>query len=771
MNTKTPKTLLLILLTFAILCTPRASLACGPYSIEAVFEFSKHPDFPLEDYARGNLGVLQPTYARSYLLAAYRHINGTGLNQQEQGALLSLWRARLDFSWEADGEDWTQKWLEARKSVPGVGELPSSIGVYRSPGKPNEYDTYLNCQQDAFQNATATLQDRIKKYGAGSAEIRDWIQAQDQVFANCSEGETIPANAPDDAAPLVRADRAYQIAAANFYAARYDEAQNTFSEIARDQSSPWRERATYLAARALLRKGSFSEGEPRKEALSQSEAKLNEVLKDKSLSAMHNDARRLLNLVRLRLRPEEKLHELAEATLAKGANENFRQDVWDYTLLLDKFIGEETRDDSNKFKEIPDIRKDDLTDWLLTFQYRDNDAFEHAVQQWQKTSSLVWLVAAMSKMNGSHPQLSPVLDAAAKVRSDSPAFASVAFHSVRLMLEAGRESDARKSLDAVLVPGKSSLPVSAVNLFSGQRMLIARNLDEFLRDAQRTPTAFSYNFDGRELPEDPKDLASDAELKPFLGGRRLFDSDAIVIMNNWMPLAMLKEAASNKNLPEHLRRDIAIAAWVRSVLMNDRATGSEIAPVLESLAPELKGFLDAENAAASPDARRFSSLYALLKFPGLQPYIDPGLGRRTPLAQIDNYRDNWWCARESEMVAPLLNNIGESDSDEIRKSIANASIPAFISSAQKTAATNDNQKLSALGTAPNYLARKAVEWANASADDPRIPEALHLAVRSTRYGCSDEQTGALSKAAHGLLHKRFPRSTWAQKTPYWFKAS
>jgi hypothetical protein len=49
-----------------------------------------------------------------------------------------------------------------------------------------------------------------------------------------------------------------------------------------------------------------------------------------------------------------------------------------------------------------------------------------------------------------------------------------------------------------------------------------------------------------------------------------------------------------------------------------------------------------------------------------------------------------------------------------------------------------------------------------------VPEALHIAVTSTRYGCTDKDTGRWSKAAFQLLHKRYPKSEWAKKTPYWF---
>jgi hypothetical protein len=50
-----------------------------------------------------------------------------------------------------------------------------------------------------------------------------------------------------------------------------------------------------------------------------------------------------------------------------------------------------------------------------------------------------------------------------------------------------------------------------------------------------------------------------------------------------------------------------------------------------------------------------------------------------------------------------------------------------------------------------------------------VPEALHLAVKSTRYGCTDKETGRWSKAAFDLLRRKYPNSTWAKQTPYWFK--
>ena len=63
---------------------------------------------------------------------------------------------------------------------------------------------------------------------------------------------------------------------------------------------------------------------------------------------------------------------------------------------------------------------------------------------------------------------------------------------------------------------------------------------------------------------------------------------------------------------------------------------------------------------------------------------------------------------------------------------------------------------------------QVLAWAKRTPDDPRMPEALHLAVRSTRYGCTNAKTTQFSKQAFQLLHKQYPKSPWAQQTKYWY---
>src|SRR6266404_2630672 len=224
---------------------PQRTQACGPFFTDAIFVYSKHPDLPFEKFAAGRLGVLRTGWARSYLVAAYRNLAGISLSETEARAIKGVWDDRLNLGWESNDDQWIKKWTEARKKVPGLA-APPEIKAYRNREKPHEYESYLNCQQDAFENAEATLNERIKTFGADSPGIKSWVGAQDLVFANCGEGKQIPEVAVPDADPLIRADRAYQIAAANFYATNFDKARQQFDSIAQDKSSPWRDKTGYL---------------------------------------------------------------------------------------------------------------------------------------------------------------------------------------------------------------------------------------------------------------------------------------------------------------------------------------------------------------------------------------------------------------------------------------------------------------------------------------------------------------------------------------------
>jgi hypothetical protein len=752
------KPVVALTLIISTLCFfPSRTNACGPFFTDAYFVFTKHPDFPLEQYAGGKLGIIQPSWARSYLVVAYRTLSASPLSDRETSDVMSLWKDRLNLSDNNSGNDEIapKSWMDARKKVSGASEL-TEVRVYRHREKPNEYEAFLNCQPEAFATATATLDERIKIYGADSPKLREWLAAQDVVFANCYEGNRLP-DPTKDQDPMVRADRAYQTAAANFYAMNFDLAKQQFDAIARDKNSTYRIVAPYLAARAMLRKGSLAEKpEDAKPSLAEAEERLNAILKDSSLKFAHHGAARLLNLVRVRFRPQDKAHELAQQIMKKDALEDFKQGVWDYTYLLDKLIGE---DEEGKKPAVPaGMTSDDLTDWIIAIQSTDASIGAHSRERWEKTKSLPWLIAAVLNASGKDARLNDLLGAAGNVNTSSPAFATVAFHRARVLNEAGRIGEARAVLDQVLAGDRKQFPASAVNLLLSERMMTAKNLSEFLRDAQREAAGFSANEDDREVPVDAKEAEQFAN-----GAKFFFDLDAANVFNRAMPVAIMKDAVRLQLLPPNLRKDVATAAFARAALVDDNDTAGQAASVMQEYYPQMKEFVIAYQRATTPQARRFAAAFLSLKFPGVRPFVSAGIGRTSPIDGIDSYRDNYWC---TEPPVPQSVPFSSEDPQEANKKQPVVA-PDFLKASQALGA-RQFAAVQALGTAPNYFCKTAIEWATANPNDPRSPEALHLAVRSTRYGCTDTETGKLSKAAFDLLHKRYPNTKWANATKYWF---
>jgi hypothetical protein len=335
------------------------------------------------------------------------------------------------------------------------------------------------------------------------------------------------------------------------------------------------------------------------------------------------------------------------------------------------------------------------------------------------------------------------------------------------MIELGKKDEARQQLDSVLAQTNSTMPPSSQNLLRALRLKLARNLDEFLKYAQRMPVGVTFDYDGRELPEDPG-----TDVAARMTGRAFFDADSAWILNERMPLSVLQAGAHRHSLPDHLRRELARAAWVRAVLLEREEVGKELVLILEKLAPELKGALQPYLSASNPDARKFAAAFIMLKFPGLWPYVRAGGGRRTAINRIDNFRDNWWCSFGQEGPHDFWNeNMKLWVSTPLRRLYPESKFdfPDFLDQAQRATALKEWDTLVAAGTAPNYLCQQVLHWARQNPTDPRVPEALHLAVKSTRYGCTDERTGRFSRAAYELLHRRYPGSEWARRTKYWYQ--
>jgi hypothetical protein len=99
----------------------------------------------------------------------------------------------------------------------------------------------------------------------------------------------IPSALPADAVRWMKADRAYQIAAAEFYAGQFDAASADFLRIAGDRLSPWHGIASYLAARAPIREATIVDPA----AAPAAQEQLRKVLADPDAAPWHEGARGL----------------------------------------------------------------------------------------------------------------------------------------------------------------------------------------------------------------------------------------------------------------------------------------------------------------------------------------------------------------------------------------------------------------------------------------------------------------------------------------------
>ncbi len=646
-----------LLIVLLILAVPLELPGCGPFLPQALFHLSSGPESP-QDFAAGQLGILQTTYERLYQVIAYRYLAGVGLNGEEQKAVLP-----------SAPPTWTDKpaptmtpnpWLAARNQVVGIAPL-REIDPYRQVKRPGYFADYLNCNDDAFRTAASTLQ-RVRRTPAAA----DWIAAQDMVFADCSQGAGIPQPASD---PQLRPDRDYQIASAKFYSEQYDAARQDFQSIAADASSPWQEIAPYLAARCLIRAGKFA----------QAETELDRIAADPAHPRWHAPASSLLGFVRMRLHPPERMHELALALVKPDSQATIGQDLIDYRTLFDQ-----------NAKPEPD---DDLSAWIRSFQANGAGALD----KWRASRTLPWLVAALKISDRKDPNLAELLPAAAAVKPDSPGYLTVSFERIRLL----PADEGRKLADQLLA---GNLPTATENQIRAERMALARDFDEFLRDAPRRAVAEMTDLVG---PADTEEA--------------YLDDDSAAVFNLALPLAYLKRARSSSLLPNHVRQELQRVIFVRTLLLSD--------------------------------APPFDQVFTLLHSPGMQLYMQSGYGRYTGQpGQIDPYRDNWWCGADLPNKTPPRDERAP-----------------FLSVAELQKAAGEAMQLRGAGTAPDWLGAQTLAFAQKHPQDPRVPEALHLVVRATRYGCTDDKTGDFSKRAFDLLHQRYPNSEWAKNTPYWFK--
>ncbi|MBI2811450.1 MAG: hypothetical protein HYX67_11570, partial [Candidatus Melainabacteria bacterium] len=646
----------MMLAALSLCLNPIKAYSCGPFFDETVFSYQFHPDIPLKFFADGKLGVIEPSFARSYLFSAYRDLSGKPLTAAEQTSIVKVWETRMTNGDALVGNAGSavDKWLAERNKIPGLKKI-DRISTDRSPSL-SEDDTntsYLNCPEDAFNNATSLLKEKLTKYGASSNAVKEWVTAQDAVFSHCAGPDykwdakkydpepPFPASAPANADAATKADRAYQIAAANFYGQRFDQAAQEFDAIAKDESSPYHSIAPYLAARCMVRKGSL----PKKydlSALQNAQQRLKAVIDDaKTSTELRDSAKNLLNFIAIRQAPDATLKELSNKLTSGNPNSNFAQDLTDYTYMLDKFFGWNVDNDTQdpvKLSQIPKPAQTDLTEWITLVQSEEPAAEQQALHKWNQTKSQLWLVPAIMHAKAADKDSATLIDAALNVPDSSSAYLTVRYYALKLLVESKDSARAHKVISEVLA--HKDLPPSTLNLFLDQKVKLATTLAEYWPDAVRVSAGAMNDSAGVETPDD----FDKAEARTsWYVGPSAFSPAAANVINEFIPLNVLITASWN-NWAQAQRRDYLQAVWTRAVLLNDDKVIAQVTSLLAAQTPLLTKLLNEYKSLTNPDQKRFLSTYILVMNPAMRPYITPGSLRQAEFNKIEDFQDNWWCA-------------------------------------------------------------------------------------------------------------------------------
>ncbi len=701
----------------------------------------------MKDFAAGKLGIVRPALSKENQIIAFRHMEGWGLDEEAQAAVLTT--PEVDSGGPGPEPD---LWLKARTVI--VGGEPPKIDPFTQL---KDYNSYVRIPAGAFIHAAAKLEELTKSHGSKSPEVLEWIKGQDQVFASTTASPAVPAvvKGPE----WLRAEREYQIAAALFYAEKFDEARKAFQAISLDKGSPWQSWGTYLQARCWVREATLrplystapvgGAGDFRRPYL-QAQALLEIALKSKLLPEDVRDAaENYRDLVRHVTEPallrDEALVQLSTPKVGGGFRAAMTRLI-SAEKAAEKAAEKTVEKAAEKDKAISKVhgepinsRAESMRAWLDAFA---GDALQANGASFLKEAkeSHSMLVAALAKLPKGHPDEKALMALAQKVPATSPAYPTIRWQLIWLELGSLPLATQKARLEAALK--RKDLPAWALNRLRIGRRSLAGSLEEWIPFAASIVVATDTE---NELEISKPDEKS-GEFPQFFSGN---EGNAI---NANLTLDQLLTVAKNPSLPKSVAAEVARCAWMRAFVLDRLDKAAAFTPLLED---RLKARAQSILGIQDPVDRRFEAVRLMLENPGLRFDVGTDYTTRTNIYDVkefDSLRDNWWCGSRDDAKTP---GTGPGLS--------------FLKPSDLQQATADHAALDKIPAAQIYFGNAVMAFAEAHPDDPRLPEALHKVIAATRSPmCGSTEMTTMSKRCFNLLHKRYPKSEWTKKTKYYY---
>ncbi|AKQ70399.1 hypothetical protein A176_007311 [Myxococcus hansupus] len=733
----------------SLLLHPTEARACGPSSYQTELFNTARPDFPIEPFAAGRLGIVLGWDNPMYAIHAYRTMKGIPTTPEEQRHLVTRWQSAHTVLHSSTVTPELQRWLATRRRI--VPQAPENEPLMTSEA---DYAERIRIHDDALRRASNTADALAKAWKKHPALMAEWLSNQDAVFGVCTILPELDPRLDEGVSPEQqarrRAERAYQEASSRFYCDDYPGAMAAFQAIADSKESPHRVLAAYLVARthvrqALMENPATFRYEPQKPTgvflsrLTEADKVIAGILASPALAEVHGPARGLRSIVRYRLQPESWACELLSHVLEPGTGSALASELGDLNLLW------KIRFDMT-CEGLP-APAAELHAWLQSMgsaplKVENRDHYQRAQHDlarthWKKARHVTWLLAALKTAVPESPGLPALLEAAAKVPPESPAGVSIAYYSAQVLHARGDLDAARARLATVPSEQVRHSPTSR-NLLRDERFALARDLDEAMKES--LSDVADYTSD--ESYGGPYDAPGDSRPRVF-SPKTVYALEARLTAKR---LVVLAEIDGNPAVP---RRQVLWAAFARAAIAGDDATLQSVAKRLAETNPTAKAELLALVDKPTAEERQFEAQLLLMGLPAVSARLQPledRLQDTSPKLNLTldmSYTRNGWCGPPKEQELPAAHFPPPPDAEE---------------------AAREWQALVDAGNSVPYFARVALAWAKAHPDDPRSPIALFRAVRASKRGCGQRTPEA--QAAFRYLHKHYGKTTWAKRTPY-----
>ena len=715
--------LLLALLVVAV-SLPRPAQASGPFVFETPFFDERN----LEDLLAGHL---TDRLSRRNLapLISYLHLTGKftplhaalfreqGRERERQGQVGTP-PLGWEFGYLLETEGYPRPYFKTWKSI---------TRNHVEDGRPTTTRYFIiNCLPNAFRVAAKTFEERRSRYGSGSPQLKRWIEAQIRVFDHCGTNPFDPPTAPqDDWGSLEKHDRQYQIAASCFYDGQYPEAARRFREIGNTPGSPWSGLSRYLVGRSMVREATVNEDNPLV-LLNQALAEYRQLARDSNYLERFPWITQQLQFVQAKVDPSAVLNAF-ERKIIHNPESVSDKDIRDYVFL----ISSDTRQ-----------RREGAAYAEWYFLASALGSRQETISRWREEQSFEWLFLALITARSSAGQetLTDLLHAAGEFGPETPGYYVMLDHRVRIMALLGDVGGALALADN---PYEGRTPPSRghINRVRLRAAYLSDRWEDFFRFASMRPLElpWGYGIVNRNTT--------------------LFPREATKLINAYFTPKMMLEAIEFQGLSNYQRSRMAISGWMKAMLLKDSDSAHRLSTEVKRYVPRLKAAFEKLESGRDPE---FEAALIVLSNPALAPGMWSGAGRvqgrdQSTRPAIDNVAlplsgFNWWCSNyfarnqnEAELFGHRFAHYDEAQLEDIRRlrRIDEVSVAGFFGPA-------------------------VLRYARSNLDDPRVPYALHRVVFASRHACMSGP-GDIAKQAHNLLHKHFPDSEWAEKTPYWYE--